>query len=122
MNSTEHPEAEVVVELTGCPAEDAHAVFSALRTSFAGDRPADDVPHEVVAGRPTVWTATFDVSEQRATPGPTRLTAPVTVDLQGGYRAVAQLQDSLASAFVVEVVGMAAGDQEQETQLRLSNR
>ncbi|MCB5906664.1 hypothetical protein [Streptomyces pinistramenti] len=112
----------MVVELTECATQDAHSVFSALRTSFACDRAPDDVPQNVAGVGPTVWTATFDVTDLRGTAEPRRLTEPVTVSLQGGYWAVARLRDSLAPAFAVRVMGTAAGDQEQEVQLRLENR
>lgn len=125
MKSSEKPtsaqgaDTEVTVELSGCEAEDAHAVFGALRTVFASDRAPDDRPEEVAGARPTVWSSTFDVSEVREKAAPTRLTRPVTADVQGGYRAVAKLQEELGGAFAVEVLGTAAGDQEQEAQLRL---
>ncbi|GAA0482770.1 MULTISPECIES: hypothetical protein [Streptomyces] len=114
--------AEVTVECSGCKPEDAQAIFTALRTSFASDRSADDAPRETAGGGPSVWTATFDVNQSRDTPGPTQLTAPCTVTLQGGYQAVDQLRKALLPAFVVSVVGTAAGDQEEEVQLRLESR
>ncbi|MFD3519032.1 hypothetical protein [Streptomyces sp. NPDC058653] len=128
MKSSQKPPAaqgadtEVTVELSGCEARDAHAVFAALRTVFASDRAPDDRPEEVPGARPTVWSSTFDVSEVGEKPGPTPLTRPVTADVQGGYWAVARLQEGLAGAFAVEVLGTAAGDQEQEAQLRLDMR
>ncbi|WP_405792763.1 hypothetical protein [Streptomyces sp. NBC_01506] len=128
MNSTQaHTAAhgadmEVTVELSGCATQDAHAVFGALRTVFASDRAPDDRPREVAGARPTVWSSTFDVSEVRRKAGPTRLSEPVTADLQGGYWAVAKLQEELTGAFAVRVLGKAAGDQEQEVQLRLDTR
>ncbi|MEU9120927.1 hypothetical protein AB0C96_13885 [Streptomyces sp. NPDC048506] len=118
----EHVSAEVVVELESCATQDAHAVFSALRTSFSSDRAADDVPEEMAGPGATVWTTTFDVSELKATAEPRRLTAPVVVSLQGGYWAVDQLCKGLESAFAVHVLGMAAGDQEKEVELRLESR
>ncbi|MFG2139708.1 hypothetical protein [Streptomyces sp. NPDC048650] len=119
--SPEHSD-EVVVEVVGCATQDAHAVFSALRDSFASDRAADDVPTEVAGATTTVWTATVDVSELRAEAAPRPLTEPVTVEVQGGYWAVARLRESLTHAFAVRIVGTAAGDQEQEVQLRLETR
>ncbi|MFI6691210.1 hypothetical protein ACIBLA_05500 [Streptomyces sp. NPDC050433] len=115
-------DTEVTVELSGCRPEDAHAVFGALRTVFASDRAPDDRPREVAGARPTVWSSTFDVSEVREKAGPTRLTEPVTADVQGGYWAVARLQEGLTGAFAVQVLGTAAGDQEQEVQFRLDTR
>lgn len=128
MKSTRKPttahgiDTDVTVEISGCEAQDAHAVFGALRTAFASDRASDDRPREVAGARPTVWTSTFDVSEVRAKADPTRLSRPVTADIQGGYWAVARLQEALTGAFAVEVLGTAAGDQEQEAQLRLDTR
>lgn len=110
------------MELEGCATQDAHAVFSALRTSFASDRAADDVPEELAGPGATVWTTTFDVSELKAAAEPQRLAAPVTVSLQGGYWAVDRLCQALAPAFTVHVLGMAAGDQEKEVELRLESR
>ncbi|WP_405608431.1 hypothetical protein OG292_03395 [Streptomyces sp. NBC_01511] len=128
MNSTQEPTAahgadtEVTVEISGCETEDAHAVFGALRTVFASDRASDDRPREVAGARPTVWSSTFDVSEVRERARPTRLSEPVTADVQGGYWAVARLREELTAAFAVQVLGTAAGDQEQEVQLRLATR
>ncbi|MER6842583.1 hypothetical protein [Streptomyces platensis] len=118
----EHVSAEVMVELESCATQDAHAVFSALRTTFSSDRAADDVPEEVAGAGSTVWTSTFDVSERKAAAEPRRLTAPVMVSLQGGYWAVDQLRKGLESAFAVHVLGTAAGDQEKEVELRLETR
>lgn len=110
------------MELESCAAQDAHAVFSALSTSFASDRAADDVPEEMAGPGATVWTSTFDVSELKAEAEPRRLTAPVIVSLQGGYWAVDQLCKGLEPAFAVRLLGMAAGDQEKEVELRLETR
>ncbi|MYS23435.1 hypothetical protein GTW78_25585 [Streptomyces sp. SID4948] len=121
-DQTAEPSAQVAVTLDGCAKEDARAVLTALSTSFPSDRSADDLPDDDETGRPTIWTATYDVSQTLALPGPARLSEPVTVTAQGGYRAVDRLRESLAEAFAVRVVGTAAGDQEQEAQLRLDNQ
>ncbi|MFC8226626.1 hypothetical protein [Streptomyces sp. NPDC057287] len=127
MNSTqeqtqEHRESgDVVVAVTGCPKEDARTVFDVLRRSFVSDRPASDEPEDASDTRPTVWTATVDVSETKAGPGPAELSVPVTVEAQGGYWAVDRLRKHLADAFTVRLVGTAAGDQEQEIRLRLES-
>ncbi|MFF0626914.1 hypothetical protein [Streptomyces sp. NPDC004296] len=115
----EHVSADVVVEVQGCKAADAHAIFRVLHTAFRSDRAADDVPQETAGPGATVWTSTVDVSERGTTPEPRRLTAPVTVTLQGGYWAVDQLCAGLTAAFVVHILGTAAGDQEKEVELRL---
>ncbi|UQA92460.1 hypothetical protein [Streptomyces halobius] len=117
----EHPSAEVVVEVDSCATEDAHTVFSALRAIFVSDRAADDVPAEAPGPGATVWTATVDVTDLRAEGEPRPLAEPVTVNVQGGYWAVARLREGLATAFAVRVLGTAAGDQEQEVQLLLES-
>ncbi|BBA95872.1 hypothetical protein RVR_910 [Actinacidiphila reveromycinica] len=116
------PSAQVAVVLDGCDQEDARAVLAALQASFPSDRAEDDRPEETEGGHPTVWTATFDVSRTLGLADPGRLSAPVTVTAQGGYRAVDRLREGLAEAFAVRVVGTAAGDQEQEAKLRLDNQ
>jgi hypothetical protein len=117
------PAAQVAVVLDGCAKEDADVVLAALQASFPSDRDTGDKPADADEGdRPTVWTATFDVSRTLGLAGPARLSEPVTVTAQGGYRAVDRLREGLAEAFAVRVVGTAAGDQEQEARLRLDNR
>nr|WP_235032269.1 hypothetical protein [Actinacidiphila yanglinensis] len=108
--------------LDGCAREDAVVVLAALQSSFPSDRAVDDEPVEAEGGQPTVWTATFDVSRTLGLAGPAKLSQPVTVTAQGGYRAVDRLREGLAEAFAVRVVGTAAGDQEQEARLRLENQ
>lgn len=122
MVDTQQPATQVVVELSGCSAQDAHAVFQVLGRSFVSDRNADDVPHDAAGGHPTVWTSTIDVGELRAAAEPVHLTAPVMAAVQGGYWAVDRLRDVLAAAFAVEEEGMAAGDQEKDVELRLASR
>jgi hypothetical protein len=121
-DKTADPAAQVAVTLDGCPKEDARTVLVALSTSFSSDRAPDDDPADDESGRPTVWTATFDVSRTLGLPGPAHLSEPVVVTAMGGYRAVDRLREGLAEAFAVRVVGTAAGDQEQEAQLRLDNQ
>ncbi|MFF1462233.1 hypothetical protein [Streptomyces sp. NPDC058330] len=122
-HAQEHQESgDVMVEVTGCPQEDARAVFDVLRHSFVSDRPADDVPESESETRPTVWTATVDVSETRQDARPARLSGPVTLEAQGGYWAVDRLRRRLSDTFTVKVVGTASGDQEQEVRLRLESR
>ncbi|MFH8687253.1 hypothetical protein [Streptomyces sp. CB02115] len=129
MNSTpeqsgeDHPAGrEVVVSLSGCDTQDARTVFDVLATAYASDHPMGETPTSASGPRPTVWVTTVDVSEPRAAATPARLTAPVTVDAQGGYWAVDRLRSHLTGAFVVSVVGTAAGDQEEEVRLRLESR
>ncbi|WNI14524.1 hypothetical protein [Actinacidiphila sp. ITFR-21] len=121
-DQTADPAAQVAVTLDSCAKEDAQTVLTALSASFPSDRALDHEPADDKSGLPTVWTATYDVSRTIGLPGPARLSEPVTVTAQGGYRAVDRLRESLAEAFAVQVVGTAAGDQEQEARLRLDNR
>jgi hypothetical protein len=116
------PSAQVAVTLDDCAKEDAATVLGTLHASFSSDRSPDDLPADSGDGSPMVWTATFDVSRTLGLPGPARLTAPVDLTAQGGYRAVDRLREGLAEAFSVKVTGTAAGDQEQEARLRLDNR
>ncbi|MFI2780985.1 hypothetical protein [Streptomyces sp. ALB3] len=119
----DHQESgDVVVEMTGCPAQDARTVFDVLGRSFASDRTADDTPEDASSTRPTVWTATVDVTDMRGGAHTAQLSGPVTVEAQGGYWAVDRLRRCLADTFAVKVVGTASGDQEQEVRLRLESR
>lgn len=113
---------EVTVAISGCAKGDARMVFDVLRAAFTTDRASVDVPQDVEGKRPTVWTATVDVSEARVVSGPVTIDAPVTVDVQGGYWAVDELRKHLADAFTVRVVGTVSGDQEEEVRLRLESR
>lgn len=113
--------AQVAITLDSCCKEDAHSVLAALHASFPSDRSPQDVPSEAPNGHPIVWTATFDVSRTLGLPGPGRLTEPVVITAQGGYRAVDRLREGLAEAFSVRVVGTASGDQEEEVRLRLES-
>lgn len=115
------PSAHVAVTLDSCATEDARAVLAALHATFPSDRDPEDTPGEFGEGRPTVWSATFDVSRTLGLPGPASLGEPVTITAQGGYRAVDRLREGLAEAFAVRVVGTASGDQEEEVTLRLDN-
>lgn len=121
--ASEHQENyDVLVSLSGCTTDDASTVFDVLRRSFTSDRSATDTPTDESGPRPTVWSATVDVSETKAPAQPASLGGTVTVDAQGGYWAVDRLRGHLADAFAVESVGTAAGDQEQEVRLLLRSR
>ncbi|WNF25516.1 hypothetical protein RI138_01125 [Streptomyces sp. C11-1] len=129
MNSTpeqsgaDHPAGrEVVVSLSRGEAQDVRTVFDVLADAFESDRRAGEIPGQTQGHHPTAWVTTVDVSEPRPTTAPVRLSAPVTVDAQGGYWAVDRLRDHLGGAFAVSVVGTAAGDQELEVRLRLESR
>ncbi|WP_335933227.1 hypothetical protein [Streptomyces sp. PTD5-9] len=113
---------DVSVVISGCDTADARMVFDALRAAFTTDRASVDVPERLAEKRPSAWTATVDVTEERVVSGPVPLGAPVSIDVQGGYWAVERLRRSLAHAFDVRVVGTASGDQEEEVRLRLTGR
>ncbi|MEV8564873.1 hypothetical protein AB0436_04670 [Streptomyces sp. NPDC051322] len=124
MPGTDNPEALVKVALTGRSHDDAAAVFEALRAAFPSDRAASDVPQmETDGGRPTVWTAAYEVREAaQGEPAATTLTAPMTASVQGGYHAVDVLRGVLEGTFTVQEKGTAFGDQEKELELVLESR
>ncbi|MET9532669.1 MULTISPECIES: hypothetical protein [unclassified Streptomyces] len=123
MADTDNQDTLVTVALTGHSKEDAAAVFGALRSAFPSDRAPEDSPQTEIPGRPTVWTASYEVLD--ADPGPLRpagLTAPVTATVQGGYHAVDVMRTALGTVFSVEEQGEALGDQEKELNLQLENK
>ncbi|QKW26206.1 hypothetical protein HUT11_08935 [Streptomyces seoulensis] len=118
------PGTQLTVTLSGGEAADAQAIVRALEDSFGAP---DDLPGDDKA---TVRTATFSAAAEGATGRPAaaesggthgagRLSAPVTVTVQGTPEAVARASETLARAFTAHDEGAAAGDQEQERQLRL---
>jgi hypothetical protein len=109
---------QLTVTLSGGGIDDARAVVRALEGVFGApdDLPADE--------RATVRTATFRAPDSPGTAGapPTetgRLSAPVTVTVQGSPQAVATASETLSRAFSAREEGAASGDQEQERQLLL---
>jgi hypothetical protein len=100
-------------------AADAQTVVRALESAFGApdEVPADD--------RATVHTATFAADAEGRPPrgdarvGAGRLSAPVTVTVQGTPDAVRRASETLAGAFTAHDQGTASGDQEQERQLLL---
>ncbi|MFE9539523.1 hypothetical protein [Streptomyces sp. NPDC006691] len=110
----------VHVMLGECSAADAEAVFGVLAGHFDSDRD-DDVPGRREGPRPATWTGSFRADHAPAEVDGVILAGPVTADLQGGPVAVERLRHTLAAAFSVETAGSAAGDQEVDLQLRLSN-
>ncbi|MEV3973145.1 hypothetical protein AB0K68_34275 [Streptomyces sp. NPDC050698] len=109
---------QLTVTLSGGGADDARAVVRALEGTFGApdERPA--------GGNATVHTATFDGEAQAGASdggaqGAGRLSAPVTVTVQGSPEAVQRASDTLARAFTARDDGAASGDQEQERQLLL---
>ncbi|MFK4148786.1 hypothetical protein [Streptomyces sp. NPDC004065] len=109
---------QLTVTLDGGQVADAQAVVSALEEVFGAP---DGLPSDE---RATVRTATFSGETTAGTPadaagGGHRLTAPVTVTVQGTPEAVRRARDTLNRAFSARDEGVSAGDQEQERRLRL---
>ncbi|KOV64139.1 hypothetical protein [Streptomyces sp. MMG1121] len=116
-----HPET-VTVEISGSK-EDARIVFDALRSCFASDRRADEVPQQFHETRPMVWLGTYDVADARGQGcPPVHLDSSVQADVQGGYWAVSRFRTTLDSIFVVQETCTASGDQERDLHLRLESR
>ncbi|WP_112466116.1 hypothetical protein [Streptomyces triticisoli] len=110
---------QLTVTLSGGEVADARTVVRALEGVFGAP---DELPADEQA---TVRTATFsaDADAGRDVPGiprdTGRLSTPVTVTVQGTPRAVRKASETLTRAFTAHDEGAAAGDQEQERQLRL---
>lgn len=115
------PVSQVEVVVCDCSAQDAERVFACLRAHFESDRRADDPPHETGTDRPTMWTGMYDTAVVPTGAGehPEPLSAPVTVDVQGSPPAVRLLREALEEAYAVSQVGVEAGDQEVQLQLRV---
>ncbi|WP_149828113.1 hypothetical protein [Streptomyces tailanensis] len=115
------PVSQVEVVLCDCSAQDAERVFACLCGHFESDRRTDEPPHEAGDDRPTMWTGHYDTAavptgaEEHAEP----LSGPVTVDVQGSPPAVRLLRAVLEEAYTVLQVGVDAGDQEVQLQLRV---
>ncbi|WP_200301520.1 hypothetical protein [Streptomyces adelaidensis] len=115
------PVSQVEVVVCDCSAQDAERVFACLCAHFESDRHPADPPHETGTDRPTMWTGTYDTA---AVPTDTEehhrpLSAPVTVDVQGSPPAVRLLREALEETYTVHQVGVEAGDQEVQLQLRV---
>ncbi|MFF7376545.1 hypothetical protein ACFY96_14955 [Streptomyces massasporeus] len=109
---------QLTVTLSGGGADDARAVVRALEGTFGSP---DELPADETA---TVHTATFDAETDAGPAGGDgaasgRLSAPVTVTVQGSPEAVRRASDTLTRAFTARDDGAASGDQEQERQLLL---
>ncbi|MEU0109843.1 MULTISPECIES: hypothetical protein [unclassified Streptomyces] len=108
---------QLTVTLSGGGADDARAVVRALEGTFGAP---DELPADENA---TVHMATFDGAQAGAGggtgEGAGRLSAPVTVTVQGTPEAVRRASDTLSRAFTARDDGAASGDQEQERQLLL---
>ncbi|MBV1938811.1 hypothetical protein KUF83_19945 [Streptomyces sp. BV286] len=108
----------LTLTLTGGTAADARAVVHTLEPVFGS---ADAMPGD---GDATVYTASFDNGApaggaQAPADEASGLSTSVTVTLQGSPEAVRRADETLSSAFTVHEEGVAAGDQEQERELRL---
>ncbi|MFF8939408.1 hypothetical protein ACF08O_32835 [Streptomyces paradoxus] len=109
---------QLTVTLSGGGADDARAVVRALEGTFGAP---DELPADENA---TVHTATFDGEGRTGHAdgggeGSGRLSAPVTVTVQGSPEAVRRASDTLTRAFTARDDGAASGDQEQERELLL---
>ncbi|MFF4172238.1 hypothetical protein [Streptomyces sp. NPDC001744] len=118
-----HIDTDVTVQLSDCDREDARAVFGVLDGVYRlEDMAAPDSSAET-APAPTVWTATFDTAGgPHRDVRPARLSAPVGVTLTGGYRAVGEVEKTLATGFEVRSLRAVSGDQETEARLLLASR
>ncbi|MEU3775792.1 hypothetical protein AB0F11_21745 [Streptomyces sp. NPDC032472] len=114
---------EVTVVISDCAEEDARVVLAALGGAFTTEK-STPRPGTGAASATTVWTSVYDVADAhgRAAQSPARLAHPVTLEAQGGYRAVDRVLAELDSAFVIDAVGTAAGDQEKDVHVRLHGR
>ncbi|GAA4792155.1 hypothetical protein [Streptomyces ziwulingensis] len=111
-------DTQLTVTLSGGKPDDARAVVNALQDVFGApdQAPTDD--------RATVRTATFDSPTEPQVPDTpraegARLSAPVSVTVQGAPHAVAAASETLSRAFSARDQGASSGDQEQERQLLL---
>ncbi|MEU2392692.1 hypothetical protein [Streptomyces sp. NPDC007369] len=111
---------EVTVVVSDCAEEDARAVFAALDAAFT----AEEATRPRSGTGATVWTSAYDVAApaEPTPPAPAPLAHQVSVEAQGGYRAVDRVVAVLDSAFVIDTVGTAAGDQEKDIHLRIHGR
>jgi hypothetical protein len=115
-----HPET-VTVEISGSK-EDARIVFDALRSCFASDRGAEEVPQQLHEVRPMVWLGTYDIADEHVPHcAPVHLGAAVQADVQGGYWAVDRFRHTLDTIFTVQETCTASGDQERDLHLRLES-
>lgn len=109
---------QLTVTLSGGGTDDARVVVRALEATFGAP---DELPADENA---TVHTATFDGEPEAGRTGggredSGRLSAPVTVTVQGSPEAVRRASDTLTRAFTARDDGAASGDQEQERELLL---
>ncbi|WP_086825352.1 hypothetical protein [Streptomyces sp. NRRL B-24572] len=117
-----HIDTDVTVQLSDCSKEDAQAVFDVLDRVYQLEE-APLSPQAATGPAPTVWTATFDTAGGRHEEvGPTHLSAMVGATLNGGYRAVDEVEKVLAAGFDIQSLQSVSGDQETEARLLLASR
>ncbi|MGH4033043.1 hypothetical protein ACQB60_29370 [Actinomycetota bacterium Odt1-20B] len=126
MNTTlnQHP---VTVTVSNCTEHDARCVLTHLTEEFPDRSPAQGAPDAGAgAGQATVWTAELDAgTTDPNTAGGSRtggLDGPVSLTAQGAPHDVTTVRAALAHAFTVEDAGSVSGDQERESQFRLTAR
>lgn len=118
-----HIDTDVTVQLSDCCREDAQAVFDVLDGVYQREDMTVPGPQSAPGPAVTVWTATFDTAGGgRRETAPAPLTAPVGVNLTGGYHAVDAVEKTLAVAFDVRSMQSVSGDQETEARLLLASR
>ncbi|MEU4269340.1 hypothetical protein [Streptomyces sp. NPDC026092] len=118
-----HIDTDVTVQLSDCDREDAKAVFDVLDHVYRLEDMTAPGPRAATAPAPTVWMATFDTAEGRhEESGPVHLTGMVGALLTGGYRAVDEVEKTLAATFDIQSMQSVSGDQETEARLLLSSR
>ena len=121
MASHTHPLPQVSVELSACRAEDADAVFAELARLFEQSEESEprQTAREQHGGR--VWSAEFGVTDEWPLPRRVTLHGPVDAELQGAPHAVRSVERALQDVFAVRPDTDVAGDQEEQTRLRLEN-
>ncbi|WP_019546498.1 hypothetical protein [Streptomyces sulphureus] len=120
---TDSTQPQVSVQLTACRPEDARAVFAELGRLFRPD--VESAPHEVSGlddRQHRVWSAEYTVAEDWPLPRPPELRGPVDAELQGSPHAVQLLESALTELFTVRTETDVAGDQEEQTRVRLEAR
>ncbi|MFJ8825963.1 hypothetical protein ACIREE_29865 [Streptomyces sp. NPDC102467] len=123
----DHNDHPVTVTLSNCSDDDARRVLSHLSAEFPDQSPSQDTPGADTA-HATVWTAVFDAVADGSDAAPTSasgtggIEGSVSLTAQGAPHDVTTVRKALERAFTVEDVGSASGDQELESQFRLTPR
>lgn len=113
----------VVVTVSDCTADDARRVLTYLASGFADRTVTSETTTAASGSHPTVWTAEHDVGAG-ASPAAAgdALTGPVSLTAQGAPHDVDSVRAALVEVFSVDDAGSASGDQERESQFRLTSR